>query len=466
MNRWKKIYLVLGLAGPFGLLQGMESQDNQDFWGLAGGQEGGGLLDSLSGHFVPGDELLRHKTGVVADTVAEMFNRKTINPAFAKAEALKVEWVAEGKRYVKKGKRVIKKEIKDVGKEAKRGIKKFLRKEGEKIKKDFKQESTSLLTKAVVGTLLVITAYFASKLIWDALDRHFKKQRLDYTVTPINGSLPKGAQGPNPFSRLVFSQATTDRLMEIVERTALIKRKILEGDQTCTYPGLVLCGQKGSGKRQFAENLARYLNMEFIDLSVASMTKYKEETELAKAYDDFFQGIAQKSIPGAIVFIDNAGMLLSNRKPVDNTPLSRQISCFIEQVEKGNSKFMVILSAQTEEEPSLSAAMASIINPNPVIVFERPAVAQRVQLLEMYRDLLFSGPDISNECAESALENLSDEKIQTIAKRLEGVVAKDMYDMVKSIKMDALLSPYDRVTEKSIEKIVQDVVEMVEKRKK
>ena len=263
---------------------------------------------------------------------------------------------------------------------------------------------------------------------------------------------------------IVISPNATERLKVIAEKTALTKRKILEGDQTCAYHGLLLCGAKGSGKRQFAENLARYAGMDFIELSAASLTKHKEETDVVEAYEDFFQGIASKASSGAIVFIDNAGTLLLNRKPSDNTPLSKSIACFIEHVEQGRDKFMVVLSAQTEEEPNLTAAMASIIQ-NPIVMFERPDEAQCIKILDMYRDLLFSGPDISNECAESALINLSDEKVRSIAQKLRGASAKELHDLMTNIKMNALQSPND-VTEKGIDKCVHDLVEMIEKRKR
>ncbi len=330
------------------------------------------------------------------------------------------------------------------------------------LKHEFKQESTSLITKVVIGAALAITTYFVSRIIWNRLERHYNKPKLDFKITPLEATLRSG-QRPDLFTRLVLAPAVEEQLMGIVEKTALAKRRIQEGDQVCTYRGLLLCGPKGSGKQLFAENLARYVGMDFIELSVASLTEYKEESDMKKAYEDFFKGVASKSSNGAIVFINNAGILLSNRKATDNTPLSRQIACFIEHVENASDKFMVILSAQTDEEPSLTAAMSSIIQ-TPVIVFDRPDFEQRVRLLEMHRNALFCGSDVSNECASSALLIISDEKIQDIAGKLDGASAKEIFEIVRDIKMDALASPNDQVTLKSVDKIVQDMINTIAKR--
>ncbi len=96
-------------------------------------------------------------------------------------------------------------------------------------------------------------------------------------------------------------------------------------------------------------------------------------------------------------------------------------------------------------------------------MFDRPDFEQRIRLLEMHRNALFCGPDVSNECASSALLIISDEKIQDIAGKLDGASAKEIFEIVRDIKMDALASPNDQVTLKSVDKIVQEMINTIAK---
>ncbi len=283
-------------------------------------------------------------TEVATITAAKETNKNLILPTVALVKDEGRQARTEVTKLLGEAKTLLNKTKVDI-KKAKDGLLEELTEKGKEhattLKHEFKQESTSLITKVVIGAALAITTYFVSRIIWNRLERHYNKPKLDFKITPFEAiTLRNVGQRPDLFTRLVLAPAVEEQLMGVVEKTALAKRRIQEGDQVCTYRGLLLCGPKGSGKQLFAENLARYVGMDFIELSVASLTEYKEESDMKKAYEDFFKGVASKSSNGAIVFINNAGILLSNRKATDNTPLSRQIACFIEHVENASDKFM------------------------------------------------------------------------------------------------------------------------------
>ncbi len=393
------------------------------------------------------------KEGVVKTLTADLgkLKNKTVELVYGidRAKALK-EAGDEGilkqvETNVEDFKKKVIKDVKDLGSE---------------LKNEIRQESNRFLLKMFAGTALAITVYFASKLIWNRIERYLNKPKLDFKVIP--NELNAKAQKTDPLDHFVLSEKATEQLKDVIEKTALTKKNILDGDQTCTYRGLMLYGPKGSGKRLFAQNFAQSLGMNFIDLSVASLTKYKEEADIKEAYDGLFQGVASNSAQGSIVFIDNAGILLSDRKPTDNTPLGRAIAALIDQVEQGSNRFMLILSLHTEDEPWLTPAMSSIIQ-SPLIFFEKPDFAARIKLLTMYADGLIA--PLTGEQAELVRLTLHEGKIKEMAEKLEGATAKDVFEVMNSIKMD-VLTLKEAVSQKSIEKIMKDKVDMIKKYKR
>ena len=65
---------------------------------------------------------------------------------------------------------------------------------------------------------------------------------------------------------------------------------------------------------------------------------------------------------------------LAPRRQGDNSYQNRALTRFIDEVEKGRNKFMVILSVQTDQERSLPPAMSSIIHA-PVVVLHGPILS-------------------------------------------------------------------------------------------
>lgn len=330
------------------------------------------------------------------------------------------------------------------------------------VKRDIKEGSSSVLTKTVGGTLLLIGAFFGARLAAQEIDRRFNSPQLTYTIMREPVSKVMRAPGQSPFAQLVFSHEVTDRLKEIAENTIHIQSKILEGDQNATYRGLLLCGPHGSGKQLIARSLAQYAGMDFIDLSASSITRYKDDRDINSAHEAFFKGVAGKSPNGAIVFINNAEMLL--RKATDSTPFGKSVNSFIEYATKGAKNFMIVLSVHGDEKPTLTPAMASLV-PD-IVQITQPDQAQRITILEMYRNKFFSGSDTSDACAASALQCLNGDKIKEIAEKLDGIPAKELYELIKSIKSAAERSVDDQVSSYMVNSIVKDKVEWLNSVKK
>lgn len=309
------------------------------------------------------------------------------------------------------------------------------------------KDTKGLMLKGAGCLFGAITLYFGSKFIWNKLDRYFNRPKLDYKLTPFDLG-KRNSQQAQP--AMIFSQVTADSLQKIVESTKTINKRIAEGDVKATYRNLLLFGPIGSGKHLFAKKLAQTAGMDFIEVSASSLSN----ADAAGAIKDFFQGVARNATEGTVIFINNAAPLVSCHKAKGFTPLSKKtIDAFLEQTDKANNKFMIIFSLA--EKPALSAEMASVAHD--IVEFTKPEIEQRIKILEVHRDTLFSGDDIIPEHKESALQLLTQDKMYEIAEKLEGLSAAALAEVMQQIKVSACGK--ELLSNEEIDRIVQNKVD-------
>jgi transitional endoplasmic reticulum ATPase len=123
----------------------------------------------------------------------------------------------------------------------------------------------------------------------------------------------------------------------------LLKNK--ETESNCT---MLLYGAPGTGKTEFAKYLSRISGLQFKEISygkISSMWVGKTEKNLARAFED-------ASEEGALLFIDEADSLISDRRGANHSWETTQVNEFLVQLE--NSKCLVVCS--TNFQGKLDAA--------------------------------------------------------------------------------------------------------------
>ncbi len=297
----------------------------------------------------------------------------------------------------------------------------------EKLKPDmatFKTESSDFLKKTLLVGIGVIGCYYTFRFIANRLERYVNRPRIEFTLAKAitgEGNVDKNRKS---LKEMVFASDVKDRLNTILLNTSTIKRMIQDGDDKVKYGNLLLYGPLGSGKRMFAQHIAHFARMDFYEISGATLAGMKD-SDAALAIEDFLKRESLKATRGAIIYIDNASMLLTQRK-------YGLINAFIEQGGKRSNKYMLVLG--THSKPKLPGEMAVI---NDIIEIKRPALNERITLLQLFRDKLFSTNGIDETLAESARENLHDNIMQEIAQKLNYASSAGICEFMEKVYLEA-----------------------------
>ena len=301
------------------------------------------------------------------------------------------------------------------------------------------------LKTVLIGGAGLITAWFASKLIWQWIESHYNRPRLDFKVTRAPTTLG-GSVHDKPLE-VVFEPGVTNRLNSVCQMAALIKNKIKAGDST-TYRNLLLYGPPGSGKRMLAQGLAQYCQMDFYEITASAFIKFKDG-DAARAIEEFFEKEVDTATQGAIVFIDNASMIFAKRKTSDASV--RMVTAFIEQIQKRSDKYMVILSMNTK--PTYTDETAVLIDDE--IGISRPGLKERKKILDLYRDKFFlKAKGLTSELYRTAQEYLSDQKLEDIAIKLDNALPAELHSFMEALKLEASLPSEGAVADEVINRIV------------
>lgn len=301
------------------------------------------------------------------------------------------------------------------------------------------------LQTVLIGVACSVTTWFASKLIWQWIEGHLNRPRLDFKVTRAPATLG-GSVHDKPLE-VVFEPGVTNRLNYVCQMTALIKNKIMTGEPSA-YRNLLLYGPPGSGKHGIAKKIADYCQMEFFEIAASAFIKFKD-ADAARAIEDFFAKEVNKTTQGAIVFIDNASMFFSKRKNSDASV--RMVTAFIEQLQKRSDKYMVILSMTTKPTHTDETA---VLFPDEIAI-SRPGLVERTKILVLYRDKFFlSAKGLSPALLNSARESLSDEKLDEIARKLTKALPAELHSFMEALRLEASLPSEGLVTADLIDRIV------------
>ncbi len=223
---------------------------------------------------------------------------------------------------------------------------------------------------------------------------------------------------------MVFAPDVKDRLNSVLLNTATRKRNIQDGDDQAKYGNLLLYGPTGSGKWMFAQHLAQFAHMDCYKISGSTLAGMKE-SDAAIAIKDFIEQEPSKSSRGAVIYIDNAGTLLTPRKVA-------LINAFIEPDGKRSNKYMVVLGAHSKSK--LPSDIGVI---HDTIEIKRPALNERIKLLRFSRDKLFSANGVNEALAESAQVNLKDDILHEIAQQLDYASSAGICEFMEKVYIEA-----------------------------
>jgi hypothetical protein len=353
----------------------------------------------------PGEEGgLKGLSNVVADALVSRAAQKTMEKLITPA-------VATLKEQAKDTVAMVKKETKDLGKAAMEAVL------GKSDPNEAKKEGLPLLHKALIGGACLIGGYLITKFVFNQIEEYWNRPRLDFEFksAPTNDEVE--TQG---YTKMIFSPEVSKSLNAILQSTLAIKQHIHDGDTNMHYGKYALYGPAGSGKRMFVEQLARYARMDFYSIPVSALAKLADDSAVIAVEDFFKNTVAQSSKNGAVVYIDNVGLL------------GPKLNAFIAQTERRSSLFVLVIAAPFKPQWMMHSGIVVDFE----IEIRLPEVEERKRILKMYKDISMSGRT-QQPAVEAVSQELTEEKIATIATELAGASASELAEFMKAVKFEA-----------------------------
>ncbi len=332
-----------------------------------------------------------------------------------------------------------------------------VKKEGETFFEKYATQRNLLIGAGII--VGAVATYFTLRFVFNRLEKWFNKPTFNYTLVKAqSGDSSIDDDVFVTMKEMIFSPGVRDRLNTVMITTSSIKaEQMMRRDGDATYRNLFLYGPPGSGKRLFARHIADNAKMDFYELPGSSLTKYKDGDAAAAVYN-FFRMVSNSTPQGAVVYINNAELLLTSQKATTTeaaATVNSLVSAFVEQLEKRSNTCMVILASSLEPE-SMGDIARGI---DDIISIKRPALEERIKGIKLYRDkFLLGGDEVRVDFADSVLTHFGDEKIRDIAMQLEGATIGDIHDYIKSVRDEVRLEGFvstellDRVTQRTVER--------------
>ena len=302
--------------------------------------------------------------------------------------------------------------------------------------------------KTIAGATAFVGLCFVMRYGWGRVEAFLHQPQLSYSVkkAPLRGS------GGTLRRKMIFDPDTRDRLNTTLGTTLAVKTSIQEGSDSAVFDPLLLYGPAGSGKGMFAEELAYYARMDFYRVPWSSFSKLKAG-EVDQAIEKFFSKDIVSSPNGAIVFIDNAQMLFSDRHTYEraSAQMSQVMNALVEYTERRSNQYMIVFGVPIK--PTKSPDRILVVDNE--VEIPLPALPERKKLLELYRDEYFK-PDLTGEVKTLLLrEILNSTMIELIANRLNRASPAELAAFMKTLKIESELPTSGGLSKELIEAILR-----------
>ncbi len=315
--------------------------------------------------------------------------------------------------------------------------------------------SRKVVRNVLIGSIITISSWF----IWKQIERRLIQPTLALETSYKNPlqRLKEFFFGEvkQPVPAMIFSEELEQRLATISAATQSINEKIKAGHTNVKYRNLLLWGPPGTGKTMFARLLAYHSGMDYVIMSGASFSQFKDGegvTQMNKLFE-----WARSCSNGMILFIDEAEAFLGGREGKDVAQQSYQLlTNFLNLTGERSDRIMLVFA--TNHAQALDPATKRRIDD--AVEMKLPAIEQREGILKLYRDtLLFNSQDASEELKDSGSTYLNDAVIKKIAVETEGFSGGELEGIVNTIISDASVTSDGCLSEELVDKIVKQAQE-------
>jgi AAA+ superfamily predicted ATPase len=291
------------------------------------------------------------------------------------------------------------------------------------------------------------TGYYLTRFVWDLITYKVLHPK---PVIILPGSTYgrwdrckrwwKGYQSP----AMLFDQEVKDRLIEIEEKTKLIRshNRIKKNKYTqISYDNLLLHGKPGTGKTLFARILADKTDMDFVATTAASLL---QSGVMGVKYFNDLVDMARRSKYGLIIFVDEADALFVDRDTLHpDSDHYKVLNHILALTGDGSNKFMLI--AATNHSYVMDNSMGRRFQDQ--VQMPLPDEVTRRELIELYAQKeLFNEKENGKECAAAARSLLSTKVIDDIVQQTAGLSHAEIKDIMCAMRKKALAAPDSMIT--------------------
>lgn len=233
---------------------------------------------------------------------------------------------------------------------------------------------------------------------------------------------------------MIFNDEIADRLVEIEKKTVLLSN-LIKGGKKRYYANLLLHGPSGTGKTLFAQSLAYHTNMDFLPITAASLLQRGIK---GIQYFDELIDMANRSAYGAIIFIDEADGLFTDRTLLSpDSDHYKVLEHILSVIDGRSNKFMIV--AATNHAHIFDAAMNRRFQDH--VLMQLPDKITREELIALYAyQILFNEKETSNQFIAAAKALLTPEVIASIADTIDGLSHAEIADMIEAMRAKAELA--------------------------
>lgn len=313
----------------------------------------------------------------------------------------------------------------------------------------------------VVGILVIITAYYGSKVLWSHIDRVLGRPKL-VQESSVKGFFERGPwfEKKKVLPRLVFNDALKERLNGIAKATRTIRERIKAGQGNMKYRNLLLEGPPGTGKTMFARVLAQFSGMDYDIISGASFTQFVNVGEGITEMNKLFER-GRRSANGLMIIIDEAEAFLGAR--MQGTTVSevtkdsyQLLTNFLHLTGERSDKIMLVFCTNRAE--ALDPAMKRRVDD--VVFVKLPEKDERAGIMKLYRNELLLDPAENTEAfMASVKEYLSNELIDDLAEKTKGLSGGELEGIINALLTDASISDDGLITRELVYKVVQQAMD-------
>ena len=307
-----------------------------------------------------------------------------------------------------------------------------------------------------VWTALSLSGIYGSHLLWKILEKKYVNPKPDIVLPGAKYGYwdrlkRKRAGYRSP--AMVFDQQIKERLIEIQEKTKIIRDHIRQG-KNATYDNLLLHGQPGTGKTLFAQILADYADMDFLPVTAASLLQ--SGVEGIKYFNELLD-MANRSKYGLILFVDEADALFVDRNTLSpSSDHYKVLNHILALTGTGSSKFMLI--AATNHAYVMDDAMGRRFQDR--VLMPLPDELTRKELITLYcNTVLYNSKNNRPHFIAAARSLLKPEVINIIVQKTAGLSHAEIKDMICAMHKKALATKTGIITAAHADSALNQAVE-------